>query len=160
MADIKAIAPRAIPSIQKTKLHCQRRGNQKLGHSWTWENEKTGRRWERRSQAGKHRWWWSCGPQKLPFVAMIMEIRRRCPTYGKVWWKSEIFWNLVNLKEKEKWSRRKWRKKIMRHGSMTWQSFTTIGLNQWLILELLHPLQYPRYCMGCESQQSQLCAQL
>nr|POE67811.1 hypothetical protein CFP56_29350 [Quercus suber] len=34
-------------------------------------------------QAGKHRWWWSCGPQKLPFVAMIMKIRRRCPTYGK-----------------------------------------------------------------------------
>ena len=31
----------------------------------------------------------------------------------------------------------------MRHGSMTWQSFTTIGLNQWLILELLHPVQYP-----------------
>ena len=42
-------------------------------------------------QAGKHRWCWSCGPQKLPFVAMIMEIRRRCPTYGKVWWKREIF---------------------------------------------------------------------
>nr|POF22515.1 hypothetical protein CFP56_65682 [Quercus suber] len=31
-------------------------------------------------QACKHRWWWSCGPQKLPFVAMIMKIRRRCPT--------------------------------------------------------------------------------
>ena len=63
----------------------------------------------------------------------------------------ENFWNLVNLKEKEKWSGRKWRKKLIRHGSMTWQSFTTIGLNQWLILELLQPVQYPRYCMGCES---------
>ena len=70
-------------------------------------------------QAGKHRWWWSCEPQKLPFVGMIMEIRRRCPTNGKVWWKREIFWNLVNLKEevwekeKEKWSGRKWGKKLM-----------------------------------------------
>ena len=41
-------------------------------------------------QVSKHHWWWSCGPQKLPFVAMIMEIRRRCPTYGKVWWKREF----------------------------------------------------------------------
>ena len=29
---------------------------------------------------------------------------------------------------------------------MTWQPFTTIGLNQWLVLELLHPVQYPSYC--------------
>ena len=108
-------------------------------------------------QVDKHHWWWSCGPQKLPFVAMIMEIRRRCPTYGKVWWKRENFWNLVNLKERERKRSEvgeKWRKKIMRHGSMTWQPFTTIGLNQWLILEPLHPVQYPSYCTGCESGSS------
>ena len=27
-------------------------------------------------QAGKHHWWWSCGPWRLPDVAMVMEIRR------------------------------------------------------------------------------------
>ena len=53
-------------------------------------------------QAGKHHWWWFCGPQRLPFVAMILEIRRWCPTYSKAWWRREKFLNLVNLKEKGK----------------------------------------------------------
>ena len=34
---------------------------------------------------------------------------------------------------------------------MTWQLFTTVGLNQRLRLELLH-VQYPSYCMGYESR--------
>ena len=48
----------------------------------------------------------------------------------------------MNLKEKGKRSGRKWRKNLVRHGSMTWQPFKTIGLNQSLILKLLHPVQY------------------
>ena len=39
----------------------------------------------------------------------------------------------------------------VRHGSMTWQLFTTVGLNQRLILELLHPVQYPMYCTEYET---------
>ena len=42
-------------------------------------------------QACKHRRWWSCEPWRLPVVAMVMENRRWCPTYSKVWWKREKF---------------------------------------------------------------------
>ena len=59
-------------------------------------------------QAGKHRWWWSCGPQKLPFVAMIMEIQRRCPTYVKVWWKREFL--KFGESEREREREVKWEK--------------------------------------------------
>ena len=48
-------------------------------------------------QACKHRRWWSCVPWRLPVVAMVMENRRWCPTYSKVWWKREKFWNLVTV---------------------------------------------------------------
>ena len=40
----------------------------------------------------------------------------------------------------------KWR------GSMTWSYFRAIRLNGRLGFELLHPVQYPRYCTGCESK--------
>ena len=46
-------------------------------------------------QASKHRWWWLCEPWRLPVVAVVMENRRWCPTYNKVWWKREKFWNLM-----------------------------------------------------------------
>ena len=48
-------------------------------------------------QAYKHHRWWSCEPWRLPVVAMVMENRRWCPTYSKVWWKRENFWNLVTV---------------------------------------------------------------
>ena len=48
-------------------------------------------------QASKHRRWWSWEPWRLPVVAMVMENRRWCPTYSKVWWKREKFWNLVTV---------------------------------------------------------------
>ena len=61
------------------------------------------RKWKNRDlkrgegQASKHRRWWSCEPWRLPVVAMVMENRRWCPTYSKVWWKRENFWYLVTV---------------------------------------------------------------
>jgi len=42
-------------------------------------------------QASKHCRWWLCEPWRLPVVAMVMENRRWCPMYSKVWWKRAKF---------------------------------------------------------------------
>ena len=64
--------------------------------------------------------------------------------------------NFLKFGESEREQERevKW-EKVEKKINETWiddvATFTTIGLNQWLILELLHPMQYLSYCTGCES---------